>query len=185
MDFDKNRARHDVIAILGSARRNGNTRKLLNQLAQAMTLDIVDLADKQISPYDYEHRNMNDDFILLMKQVISHDKIILASPVYWYGPSAQMKTFIDRTSDFLAVEALKTMGRQLRGKTGYIVCTSVSSQADASFVNSIRMTFEHLGMRYGGHLHANCREGYVAAEYAEEVSRFSRIVRGTELQTAV
>lgn len=36
--------------------------------------------------------------------------------IYWYGPWAQMKVFIDRASDFLDVECLRDTGRQIKGK---------------------------------------------------------------------
>lgn len=107
-----------------------------------------------------------------MNQLLDYPKIIFASPVYWYAASAQMKVFIDRTSDFLDVEDLKHIGRRLRGKTGYVVCTSISREADSSFINSFRDTFAYLGMKYGGHVHANCIDGYLPDQYAEEVERF-------------
>lgn len=170
----------DAIAIFGGARRNGNTGKLLDWVGQSLGIEIVDLADKQITPYDYEHKNIDDDFIPLMNEVIKHGKLILASPVYWYAPSAQLKVFIDRTSDFLDVEELKHIGRELRGKVGYVVCTSISSEADRSFINSFKDTFEYLGMKYGGHLHANCNDGYLPARYAEDVNRFVKAVKSQE-----
>jgi len=141
-------------------------------------INIIDLSEKNISPYDYEHKNINDDFIPLMTHLLSHEKIIFSTPVYWYAASAQMKTFIDRTSDFLDLEEFKNIGRRLRGKTAYIVCTSISSEADQSFLNSFKDTFEYLGMNYGGHVHANCENGYFPDEYMEDVSKFVKSVKG-------
>lgn len=175
----------DAIAIFGGARRNGNTGKLMDWVAQVLEIEVVDLADKQISPYDYQHRNINDDFIPLMNQVVNYNKIILASPIYWYAASAQLKVFIDRTSDFLDVEELKHIGRKLRGKIGYVVCTSISEEADKSFIHSFQDTFEYLGMKYGGHLHANCNNGYIPTDYAADVDRFVKIVRTPDLSTNV
>jgi multimeric flavodoxin WrbA len=83
-----------------------------------------------------------------------------------------MKTFIDRTSDFLDVEELKDIGRNLRNKTAYIVCTSISDDADSSFINSFKSTFEYLGMNYGGYVHANCENGYNPIEYKDDVDKF-------------
>lgn len=163
---------NDIVAIFGSARRDGNTGKLMDWIGGKLDIDIIDLGGKNISPYDYEHKNINDDFIPLMNQLLDYPKIIFASPVYWYAASAQMKVFIDRTSDFLDVEDLKHIGRRLRGKTGYVVCTSISREADSSFINSFRDTFAYLGMKYGGHVHANCIDGYLPDQYAEEVERF-------------
>ena len=83
-----------------------------------------------------------------------------------------MKTFIDRTSDFLDIEELKYIGRSLRHKTAYVVCTSISDDADTSFINSFKDTFEYLGMNFGGYVHANCENGYNPVEYKDDVDEF-------------
>jgi len=161
-----------AIALFASARRNGNTGQFIDWIANSLSVQIIDLSEKDITPYDYDHNNINDDFIPVMNQLLSYDKIIFVTPVYWYGPSAQMKTFIDRTSDFLDIEELKDIGRKLRNKTAYIVCTSISDDADSSFINSFKSTFEYLGMNYGGYVHANCENGYNPVEYKDDVDKF-------------
>lgn len=72
-----------TIAIFGSSRRNGNTGKLIDEVSARLDIEVVDLADKDMSPFDYEHRNRSDDFELLIEHVLNHDQIIFASPVYW------------------------------------------------------------------------------------------------------
>jgi len=167
----------NAIAIFASARRNGNTGKFIDWIADDLDIDVIDLSEKEISPYDYDHKNINDDFLPLMQKLLEYEKIIFVTPVYWYGPSAQMKIFIDRTSDFLDIEELKDIGRRLRDKTAYIVCTSISSDADNSFINSLKDTFEYLGMKYGGYIHANCEDGYVQENYSQDVDTFVSSVR--------
>ncbi len=169
----------NAIAVFASARRNGNTGKFMDWIANDLGIDVIDLSEKDISPYDYEHKNINDDFLPLMHKLLEYEKIIFATPVYWYGPSAQMKVFIDRTSDFLDLEELKDIGRRLRDKTAYIVCTSISSDADNSFINSLKNTFEYLGMKYGGYVHANCEDGYVQENYSQDIDKFLLSVRGS------
>lgn len=167
----------NTIAIFASARRNGNTGKFIDWIADDLGIDVIDLSEKDISPYDYDHKNLNDDFLPLMQKLLEYDKIIFVTPVYWYAPSAQMKIFIDRTSDFLDIEELKDIGRRLRKKTAYIVCTSISSDADASLINSLKDTFGYLGMEYGGYVHANCEDGYIKENYLQDVNRFVASVR--------
>ena len=167
----------NTIAIFASARRNGNTGQFIDWIAKDLEIDVIDLSKKDISPYDYEHKNINDEFLPLMHRLLEYEKIIFVTPVYWYGPSAQMKVFIDRTSDFLDIEELKDIGRRLREKTAYVVCTSISNDADDSFLNSLKNTFGYLGMKYGGHVHANCEDGYVQKNYRQDVDRFVNSVR--------
>lgn len=163
---------NEIIAVFGSARRNGNTGKLIDLIGKEIGVDVIDLSDKNLSPFDYEHKNIDDDFIPLMNQLLGYNKVFFVSPVYWYAPSAQMKTFIDRTSDLLDVEELKDIGRKLRDKTAYIVCTSINEDADSSFVNCLKDTFRYLGMNYGGCIHANCENGFNPMDHKDDVSRF-------------
>ncbi|PID46301.1 MAG: NADPH-dependent oxidoreductase [Proteobacteria bacterium] len=171
---------NNAIAIFASARRNGNTGKLIDWIAGELGIEVIDLSEKNISPYDYDHKNINDDFLPLMQQLLEYEKIIFVTPVYWYGPSAQMKIFIDRTCDFLDLRELKDIGRQLRGKVAYIVCTSISQDADSSFINSLKDTFGYLGMKYGGYVHANCENGYTQDSYRQNVDKFIRSVRDSD-----
>lgn len=71
----------DAIAVFASARRNGNTGKLIDWIAEELGIEVVDLAEKNISPYDYDHRNIDDDFLPLMRQLLEYEKIIFVTPV--------------------------------------------------------------------------------------------------------
>lgn len=170
---------NETIAIFASARRNGNTGKFIDWIASELDIDVIDLAEKNISAFDYEHKNIDDDFIPLVSSLLKYKCIIFVTPVYWYAASAQMKIFIDRISDFLDIEELKIVGRKLKNKTAYVVCTSISSEADPSFLNSFKDTFEYLGMNYAGHVHANCESGYNPNGYKVEVEAFIQSVKSS------
>ena len=161
-----------TIALFASSRRNGNTGRLMDRIAGELQIEVVDLSEKAISAYDYEHRNRADDFEPLMDQVLGYEKIIFASPVYWDAVAPPMKKFLDRISDLLDLPDLLEQGRRLRGKTGYVVCTSVYDDASAPFVEAFQGTFKYLGMEYGGCMHANCSDGYKAQEYEDDVGAF-------------
>lgn len=165
-----------AIALFGSSRRHGNTGQFLEHIATESSIEIVDLGQLRISPYDYKHQNRGDDFEPLMRRVLEFDHIILASPVYWYAVSPPVKTFLDRISDFLEIPELLEQGRRLRGKTGHIVCTSIYDDAPAPFVGALTDTFTYLGMHVGGVMHANCCEGYSRSVHEPAVSKFSRLI---------
>ncbi len=136
------------IIIFGSSRSDGETSKVLKEIiGKNSTIPVIDLANFNISPYDYEHRNQNDDYIMLMKKIINHDLIILATPVYWYSVSAQMKIFLDRLSDLLAYA--KDLGRNLRGKRLFVI-TSYNSSIPQGFEEPLKQTCDYMGMKYEG-----------------------------------
>jgi multimeric flavodoxin WrbA len=162
-----------AIALFGSSRRNGNTGQLIDHIAENLDMEVVDLGQLRISPYDYDHRNRDDDFEPLMRRVLAFDHIVIASPVYWYSVSPPVKIFLDRLSDYLDIPELLPHGRRLRGKTGHIVCTSIYEQAPASFGDALTATFTYLGMLAGGLLHANCSAGYSRLVHQSAVAAFA------------
>lgn len=149
----------------------------MDRIAAELAIEVIDLSTTRMSPYDYEHRNRDDDFEPLMKRVLEFDRIIFASPVYWYSVSPPMKVFLDRISDFLDLPDLLDDGRRLRGKTAYVVCTSIYEEAPASFLGAFRDTFDYLGMNFGGVAHVNCRDGHDSKRDDVEVQRFVQLVR--------
>jgi len=149
----------------------------MDRIAEALQIEVIDLAQKSMSAYDYEHRNRSDDFEELMERVLGFEQVIFASPVYWYAVSPPMKVFLDRISDFLELPDLLEKGRRLRGKHAHVVCTSVYDDVPPSFINAFRETFDYLGMRFGSVAHANCRDGYVPAKHEDGTLSFIRSVR--------
>lgn len=140
------------VIIQGSSRSDGDTNKTVKKLQEFSGFDRIDLKDKNISHYDYDFNNRNDDFIELFKEIVTTYKtIIFVTPIYWYTMSGLMKVFFDRISDFLKLE--KDYGRKLRG----MKMASISSSNDERFYEGFEMPFinsaAYLGMDYLGHLH--------------------------------
>jgi len=160
-----------AIVIFSSSKQDGNTAKLLGSLNKNLDLEIINLKDYQISPFDYEHKNKDDDYLDIIKNMLSYDKIIFACPVYWYTMPAQMKVFFDRFSDILSIE--KDLGRKLRGKKAYILSTGYDTKPKRSFEEVFKNSFDYLGMKYGTMLYAACPEGFVEVNSITEIKNFS------------
>ena len=169
-----------TIALFSSSRRGGNTGQFMDCIAAELGVDVIDLAALRLSPYDYHHRNRDDDFEPLMEQILLHEQIIFATPIYWYAVSPAMKVFLDRISDFLELSSLLPKGRRLRGKNAFIVCTSIGDEPSSAFMNAFLETFEYLGMNFGGVAHINCEAGYSRALHDKSASAFSALVRGAD-----
>jgi multimeric flavodoxin WrbA len=63
---------------------------------------------------------IHDDFGRLMERIYTADLLVLATPLYWYGPSATLKLLIDRWSCLLDL-AEESFRAQMRGKRAAIV----------------------------------------------------------------
>lgn len=140
-----------AIIVFGSSRRNGYTGQLVDEVAKRHNLRVLDVCDYNLSPYDYDHNNKDDDFLPMMRDVASYEQIILASPVYWYTMSAQLKVFVDRWSDLLEID--KPLGRTLRGKQGLVIATGGDTQTERCFEECFQHTYAFMGMTYGGMLY--------------------------------
>lgn len=97
-----------VLAIVGSPRLNGNTSFLVDQaLAEAEKLgaetEKIVLAQHKVNPClghddcaSFASCTQKDDAGWILDKLYEADGVILASPVYYYNVSAQMKAFMDR-----------------------------------------------------------------------------------------
>lgn len=145
------------VIIVGSSRKIGNTTKIADEIANQYTMDLINLSNYEISYYDYESKNRNDDFITLLKSLIeNYDTFIFATPVYWYSMSGIMKVFFDRFSDLIRIE--KETGRQLRGKKVAVLSNSHDNEIDSDFYIPFRKSADYLGMEYIGEKHFNADE---------------------------
>lgn len=98
-----------VLILAGSPRKNGNSDMLCSVFAQGAdsaghTTEKIYIQEKNISPCYacYGCRNtgvcvQKDDMKEILEKMINADVIVLATPVYFYSASGQMKTLIDRT----------------------------------------------------------------------------------------
>ncbi len=143
----KKESHKNPLIILGSSRSVGDTFQVVQGIIQEKHVPVVDLRQFNISYFDYDQSNLNDDFIPLAEKMIKHNPIILATPVYWYSMSAIMKTFLDRWSDLLGFR--KDLGRRLAGKDLYVIA-SYAGELPKGFEDPFSQTCHYLDMHYKG-----------------------------------
>ena len=97
-----------VLGVVGSPRKKGNTHILVSRIlegaeAEGAESDILFLGKLKIRECDGCHAcwkgkscNRKDDMNAVYPKIAASDAIVLGTPVYWYGPTALMKAFIDR-----------------------------------------------------------------------------------------
>lgn len=133
-----------VLTICGSPRKGGNSEILCRQFAKGAEESVHDvceilLSEKKISPCmacsycaDGEHSCViDDDMAEIQQQMLKADVIVLATPVYFYSLTAQMKMFIDRCCPHY---------REMKNKDFYFIVTSADPRhetADAA-IESLR-----------------------------------------------
>ena len=98
-----------IIVLAGSVRKGGNTELLAKAFAEGAALhhevELISVGDCDIHPctgcnacYTSEgHRCVRaDDMAGICEKLKTADALVIASPVYFYGVSAQLKALIDR-----------------------------------------------------------------------------------------
>ena len=158
--------------LLSTSREKGNTSALVSAVSEQNEVEVINLKDYNISPFDYEHKNIGDDFVPLIEELLKYEHIAFASPVYWYSMSAPMKVFFDRLSDLLHVK--KEKGRKLRGKSCSIISTGASPEPERSFEETFINSFEYLGMQYRGMLYCYCEDKFFLEEHKPNIDMFMK-----------
>ncbi len=97
-----------VLGVVGSPRKGGNTDVLVSEALRGAasagaTAEKIVLSELEIHPCRACggcHRTgvcqQDDDMGPLVEKLLAADAWVLGTPVYWWGPSAQMKAFVDR-----------------------------------------------------------------------------------------
>ena len=98
-----------ILILTGSPRRNGNTDRLAQSFAkgaeESNQVEIVSVCDYKVNPcigcnscFSREGNRcfQNDDMTAIYEKLSQTDILIIASPVYFYGISSQLKAIIDR-----------------------------------------------------------------------------------------
>lgn len=157
----------DVLAFLGSPRKKGNSEVLTQELLEGVrqaggSPEIIRLCDLKISPCiscggcDKTGRCVvEDDMIPLYEKIISIDKIIVSSPIFFYGVTAQTKAFIDRT------QALWNRKRLLQKKDEWVdnperkgffisVAATRGARIFEGAILTMKYGYDAMGMQYGG-----------------------------------
>jgi multimeric flavodoxin WrbA len=132
-----------ILVLMGSPRKGGNCDLLSDEFIQGAgeaghDTEKIYIADKKIGcclGYFSCQRNgglcvQKDDMSGLYEKVKMADVIVLASPVYFYTWTAQIKAFIDRT---VALES------ELANKTFYLV--SAGQAPDEQYMVTIIRSF--------------------------------------------
>lgn len=98
-----------IVILIGSMRKGGNTQLLAQAFAEGAgkrnDVEIISVADYKVNPcigcnscFTKENNRcfQEDDMEQIYDKLKTADIVVIASPVYFYGISAQLKAIIDR-----------------------------------------------------------------------------------------
>jgi len=97
-----------IVVLMGSPNKNGSTRILVDSFvegaeASGHTCEVIDVCRGNIHPCTgcvrcgYEGPcAQKDDVEMIRAKLLASDMVVFATPLYYYGMTAQLKTVIDR-----------------------------------------------------------------------------------------
>ncbi|MDO8142103.1 MAG: flavodoxin family protein [Candidatus Brocadiales bacterium] len=156
-----------LVGIFGSPRRDGNSDILLNSAikgaeSNGAAVEKIIIRDLQIAPCNscggcWEKGDcvINDDMQKIYPKLVDADGIIVASPIYFMGVSAQLKAFIDRCQAFWARKYVLHMPIREGGRVakGFFIATAARDSGEGLFtgaVKTIKAFFHVLDTQYVG-----------------------------------
>ncbi|OHB62000.1 MAG: hypothetical protein A2Y76_11775, partial [Planctomycetes bacterium RBG_13_60_9] len=149
-----------MLAVVGSPRKGGNTDILLWRIAEGARaagaeVEIIHLGEMRVRECDGCHAcwrgrvcSKDDDMRAIYPKIAGSDVIVFGTPVYWYGPTALMKAFIDRFVYFNC-EANRP---QVRGKRA-VVAVVLEEEREETWkpvVEFFRLSLGYLEMNLAG-----------------------------------
>lgn len=122
----------NMIILMGSVRKGGNTDLLVQAFAEGArrnnTVEIISVADYRVNPcigcnscFTREGNRcfQEDDMVQIYEKLKTADIVVAASPVYFYGISAQLKAVVDRLrTPMRNTFSIKKLGLLLVGAAG-------------------------------------------------------------------
>ena len=140
------------VILLASARKDSDTKKFIEKVFSNTEYKVIDLLDFTVLPYDYSHQySEKDEFFKIIEELMQHETIVFATPVYWYSMSGLMKTFFDRLTDLVTIK--KTSGRDLKDKSTFLVAVGTDKELPVGFDKPFELTSWYLHMLYLGHIY--------------------------------
>ncbi|MBC7288667.1 MAG: flavodoxin family protein [Armatimonadetes bacterium] len=176
-----------VMILCSSPRKGGNTDLMADAFAQGAKeagaqVEKVYLDDLLIRPIaevcdDPPMRvdlRQDDDMPKLLDRVLAADVVLFAAPVYWQGPPAQLKCFVDRWSCYWGREWFKN---GMRGKV-FAVVTAHAGPDEARWVfEPIKAWANFLGAKYAGGVSFHGRNKGAVAEQPQVLEQCRQLGR--------
>jgi multimeric flavodoxin WrbA len=168
-----------VLAVLGSPRRDGNSDTLAAEFLRGAAAEgyeprYIIPTDLGLSPCDGMNQCfetgrcvIKDGMNEIYDEVLSAERILIATPVYFMGPPGSLKSFIDRFQAVWArTEILKQPLPSNAGRKGFAIVVGATPEEGSMYrptLSIIKAFFNVTGFSYAGEIIATGLEGGVEA----------------------
>lgn len=175
-----------VLAILGSPRKQGNTAALLESFLKGARdagaeIRLIDACETKISPclecYACADRGIcpiQDPMAELYPLLKTYEVVVVASPIFFSGVSAQLKTLIDRCQACW-MEKYR-LGVRRPKRAGYFLSTGARREFEGA-IATIKAFFITLDIEYRGDVLVGGLEEEAIQDHPEALEEAYRLGR--------
>ena len=187
-----------IMTILGSPRRRGNTAKVLGWIEKQFKAEGHEVDSANILDYDVqgcgecmackkgtvELCSIGDDANGLYRRMVAADLVLIAAPVFCWGFPAQIKGLIDRMFCMMDFEGERHDAPRLRGKRMALLLTGGGVEANNAdlVIAGFQQLVQWLKGRMAGHCFVGgCTKPEAIGEEtkARAVAFAKRLIDGT------
>lgn len=164
-----------ILVLNGSPKRNGNTAKLAGWFAEGARSKGADVEIVRAAFLKYRSSGcvscrrcqkikeyecaIDDDARPVLKKMAKADVIVFATPLYFYGPSAQLKVIIDRMFSLYKWDnTTDTFESPLKGKTMALLLSAYENTGLGNVERSFRIIADYSEMKFKSFLVPDARE---------------------------
>ncbi|MDP2920834.1 MAG: flavodoxin family protein [Candidatus Omnitrophota bacterium] len=164
-----------ILILSGSPKKKGNTAILVNWFTEGARSKGADVEIVQTAFLKYKSFGctscracqksekyecaINDEARPILAKIAKVDVIVMATPLYFYGPSAQLKLVFDRMFSLYKWDnEADTMKTPLKGKTFVLIASAYEDMGLDALEKPFRLTAEYTGMKFQSLLIPNAGE---------------------------
>ena len=165
----------NILVLSGSPKKNGNTAALVEWFSEgAVTkgarIEVIHVAFlkykfsgctscRSCQKQDLYECVIEDDVNPVLRKMASADVIVMATPLYFFAASAQLKVVIDRMFSLYKWDnAAGTMKTVLKGKTLVLLASAYENVGLDALEEPFRLTADYTGMKFRSLLVPNAGE---------------------------
>ncbi|ABK19292.1 flavodoxin family protein [Syntrophobacter fumaroxidans] len=151
-----------IVNVLGSPRENGNSALIAKRFCdRAMKLG-AEIRTYTLNKLEYcgcqgcmacktglDKCVLEDDLTEVLEAVRETDVLVMASPVYFWDISGQLKTFIDRTFSYLVPDFITNPNKSRLAPGKKLVCILAQNNRDRSSFPDIFRKIDYFFKAYG------------------------------------
>jgi multimeric flavodoxin WrbA len=155
----------NILIISGSPKKNGNTQSLIEWFCEGarskdIHIEVVHCATlrtkangciscRKCQTAEKYECAIDDEVSTVLKKFIDADALVMATPLYFFGPSAQIKIVFDRMFSLYKWDnALNTMKTPLKGKKFILLASAYEDIGLEALEKPFKLTADYTNMLF-------------------------------------